>query len=115
MKKLTLLTFMVLFSLTVFSSNNEPTKKETTEKKLVLIQESSNGKVFISDEKESCQVNVNDDEIILSEPATADVEVSKANSLQDSDSESKSSGMYIYDLIVVDNIKYIPDLRPWFT
>ena len=119
MKKLTLLAFMVMSYFTVFCSNNQPAKDEPTEKKLVLNPTCESEKVFSSNEKETFLVDLNDDIIILCETNTEIViyadNLAKENSLQETVSESQCIGTYIYDLIVVDNIKYIPDLRPWYT
>ena len=100
MKKLVLLPFLVIFSLTVFSSNNdipgeESIKKECQQKSTIEKENS-----FDLAEKNAELKNLN--------------EVSIETEVKEEQKEDRQcGGSYIEGISKVDFIEFVPDLRLW--
>jgi hypothetical protein len=117
MKKLTLLAFMVLFSLTVFSSNNESTKKESVEDEILLKPEGEKENSFSLITKETSNKDLNKNVTPIDETSTAKENiqgVAKGTTKgENSHNEKQCEGSYTIGISKIDCIKYMPHLKIW--
>ena len=118
MKKLTLLAFMVMFSLTVFSSNNKSTKDEPIDKEILLKSAGDKKKSFTT-EKEKSLIDLIEHEKYSSETSVAkdkNEEVAKQTiNGENNDKEHQCDGSYTNGISIVDFIKYRSFMRIWLT
>ena len=119
MKKLTLLAFMVMFSLTVFSSNNKSTKDEPIDKEILLKSAGDKKKSFTTVEEEKSLIDLIEHEKYSSETSVAkdkNEEVAKQTiNGENNDKEHQCDGSYTNGISKVDFIKYRSFMRIWLT